>query len=978
MGSASLDEERLDRRDFLIRAGFTLGSSTVAACGFAPVEKAIPYLIEPEEVTPGEPLFFASSCSACPAGCGLLVKTIDGRPIKLEGNPEHPISGGALCSVGQASILHLYDSQRLRHPLRAGQPSSWTEIDREISDQLEALRGEKRRVCFLTGTVHSPTQRELINRFLSTFESSHWASYDTPSCSAIVEAYEQTHGIRLLPQYQFDKAEVIVGLNADFLGTWISPVEFARGYRTGRALEGSRLRFSYHAQYESRLTLTGAKADDRFCVTPDQFLPILTGLAARIVERSEKEISLPAPEASFDQLLDPVVEKLWGSRGRSLLVCGVQDVRCQVLANLINELLGAYRRSIDLRYPSFQRTGDEAGVAELTSLLHEQEVGALFLLGVNPAYDFPREAQLLDGLQKVPCLVSFAPYRDETSEFAHFVCPPPHFLESWGDSSPTARVLNLVQPTVQKLGETRTIIESLSRWLGETASDRELVEKHWREHIFSRQVGFRAFEDFWTKTLHDGLAPIRPERLQVRPFQFESIEFAAITPSQTSDTVSLELYPPTPATDASPSSNPWLLELPDPLTQTVWTNVLIIGIAHARSLGLETGDLVEVSPTGTGDSLEVPVLIQPGQHERVVALSYGYGSKNSSRFIGTGPQWLERGESTWKTAIGVNAAKLLKPGEFGLHSVVTPVEIKALGRRTEIPLVQKPESSFPERFRHTPEGRGILREMTLETLLSTRPIIETEHPEDLWPQDHRYPGHHWAMMIDLGACTGCSACVIACQAENNIPVVGPDESQRRRALHWIRIQRYFTDHDEGVDVAFQPMLCQHCDNAPCESVCPVLATVHSEEGLNQQVYNRCVGTRYCANNCPYKVRTFNWFEYSANDQLENLQLNPDVTVRSRGVMEKCSFCTQRIVGARIQAKREGREIEEGELQTACQQTCPSQAIIFGDRNDPESLVSKLRQSPRGYRLLEELNTKPSITYLAAVRNRESEGGEPDE
>jgi molybdopterin-containing oxidoreductase family iron-sulfur binding subunit len=1011
----------LSRRDFLCAAGFAIAGTALAGCQRAPVQQALPLLVQPEGAVAGRADYYASVCAGCSAGCGLLVKVRDGRPIKLEGNPDHPLSRGGLCAVGQASILGLYDSLRLQHPLSDGRQTTWEEVDRDVRARLDDARRQGGAVRVLSGTFTSPTGRALLTRFLGQFADARHVVYDPLSSSAILDAHRQTHGDRVLPRYFFERAEVLVSFDADFLGTWISPVEFAAGYHAGRSLEGAPPRCSFHVQFESRLSLTGCKADERVCVAPGELGLVMTHLARRLAEarRRAERAGVPFPAAGAeappvaDGLLDRLAERLWQKRGRSLVVCGSQDVAEQLLCNLLNHLLDNYGATLDVARPSYQRQGDDAALHELVGELRRGRVAALFLLGCNPVYDLPGGGEWETLLQGVRLVVSCAERLDETARLAHYVSPVPHPLASWGDAEPMAGVVSLSQPTLRPLGDTRPLLESLAAWSGAPQSADDLIRLTWEAEVFPRYRaalavagastmglvgtpsghgpllascalvagdvyrGDGTFQAFWDHTLHEGFARVVPREVRIQNCNLRAVQAVLQARRPSAGTYSLVLYPKVGMLDGRHAYNPWLQELPDPVSKVTWDNYACLAPATASRLGLHDGDVVRLEAPGPGPAraLELPVLVQPGQHDGVIAVALGYGSIASARFADIGPRWLEAGPTLGPGGlVGVNAAPLLGWEGGNLRFARDEVRLTALGRRQALASTQDHHTITVPRHLAQPghERRPAVQEMTVAALNAARNHApghqEPERP-DLWPEDHPATGHRWGMVIDLAACTGCSACVVACQVENNIPVVGKDEVSRHREMHWLRIDRYYSGEVGDVDVAHQPMLCQQCGNAPCETVCPVLATVHSAEGLNQQVYNRCVGTRYCANNCPYKVRRFNWFDYSRDDALQNLVLNPEVTVRSRGVMEKCTFCVQRIQEAKIEARRQELPLADGAIQPACQQSCPAQAIVFGDLNDPRSRVARLARNRRGYQVLAELNVRSSVTYLKGVRNR---------
>jgi Fe-S-cluster-containing dehydrogenase component/anaerobic selenocysteine-containing dehydrogenase len=972
------------RRDILRLAGFAFAGAAFAGCQRAPVHYAVPYLVPPDEIVPGRSYDYASTCEGCSARCGLLVKNRDGRPIKLEGNPEHPLSRGGLCAVGQASLLGLYDQQRLQEPLQAGQPVAWAEADQAIGRQLDAIRKQKGSVRFLTGPGVGPASRAALAQFLKTFADGRHVVHEPRSCSAILEAHGRTHGVRLLPHYHIDKAEVIVSFDADFLGTWISPVEFTAAYQSGRRLDGPDAHLSYHVQFESLLSLTGSKADRRVCIAPGELATVMNYVAARLAPKAglSWQDADPAEPSGGVSFLDHLVNHLWQNRQRSLILCGSQDVELQTLANYLNHVLGNYGATVDLARPSFQRDENDQALETLLKELHEGKVAALFIHQSNPIHDLPGGDRIAEDLKRVPLVVSLAPRLDETARLAHFVCPDHHYLESWSDAEPVNGVASLVQPVINPLGNTRALPESIATWTGKPQTAYDIVWQHWEKGVFPRQTQKLTFQDFWDRTLHDGFAAVTPRPLKAGPFNTATVHPAASPNRLPEGSYGVVLYSKVGMPDASHAYNPWLHELPDPISKITWDNYACLSPATAASLGVSNGDIVRLD-SATQDSpavLELPAFVQPGLHGQVVAVAVGYGSVLSQRFADIGPRWLQAGPTVGSDGlVGKNAASFLAWVKGGLRFSQSTVRLTKVGGQHPLASTQRDYHLNVPKHLDVPgrERRPIIRDTTLadyrqESLQKTKTEAFPKS-DDLWPDDHPVTGARWGMVVDLNACTGCSACVIACQAENNFPVVGKDEVRRQREMHWLRIDRYYTERDDGVDVAHQPMMCQQCGNAPCEVVCPVLATVHSEDGLNQQVYNRCVGTRYCANNCPYKVRHFNWFDYAHDDHLQNLVLNPDVTVRSRGVMEKCTFCVQRIDAARSDAGGNGALPRDGVIQTACQQSCPSQAIVFGNLNDPKSRVARLAAGSRGYRVLAELNVQPSVSYLTLVRNRPVEG-----
>ena len=987
------ESSAISRRRFLEAAGFSMSLAAMGGCGRAPVETALPFPIQPVGAIPGRLQYYASTCAGCSAGCGLLVGTRDGRPLKMEGLPGHPLSNGGLCAVGQALPIGLYDSHRLSGPLRAGKPSKWAAVDQEIIQSLKQIQEQQKAVRFVTSTITSPTLQNSIDGFLAQFEDAKHIVFDAVSSSAILDAHEQTHSTRVLPHYRFDRAEVLVSFGADFLGTWISPVEFTAAWSTRRVPSEQAPEMSYHVQLESRMSLTGSNADRRHAIHPRDQGPLLGRLAEKVAEMAGTPLSerlAPSVSDTHENLLTDLAKRLWDARGKSLVVCDSQDVGVQLLVNSINHQLGNYGSTLDLQRPSRQRQGNDRDVEQLVEEINTDQVGALLIADVNLVHDLAERETLAVAIGRVPLTVSFSQRVDESASLAKFVCPDHHVLESWSDAEPISGLISLTQPTLRPLTlhplgetqavfETRAVLESLAVWSGRPTTAYEAVQKHWEEAIFPRRqtTAPAQFGQFWERALHDGFVEVRSEESIAGDFSADAIKPLAQHPA--TDDFSLVLYTKASMPDSRHAHNPWLQELPDPVTKVTWGNYVCVSQADAAKLGMEDGEIVKVSIGEDGPHIELPVLVQVGQHDRVLAIALAYGCKGTDRFAKIGPQWFEaRPTVPENELVGTNAAEFLEFRDGTLQTIELGVTLSRTGKRRDLASTQKYNSlEVPAEIApHGAHRREIVQHTTLPAFAQDAHAGAAEHHHDteaqLWPEDHPKTGHAWGMVIDLNKCTGCSACVIACQSENNVPVVGYDEVRRQREMHWIRIDRYYTGEGDEMDVDHQPMMCQHCDNAPCETVCPVLATVHSSEGLNEQVYNRCVGTRYCANNCPYKVRRFNWFKYPHDDSLQNLVLNPEVTVRSRGVMEKCSMCVQRIEAGKIEARSQDKPVMDGSIQTACQQSCPANAIVFGDMNDAESKIHTALENPRRYHVLEELNVRPSVSYLRVVKNRDEE------
>ncbi|MCX5795522.1 MAG: 4Fe-4S dicluster domain-containing protein [Elusimicrobia bacterium] len=949
----------ITRRDFLKMLGAGFAALAAAGCKLRPPKEAIvPYADQPEGAPPGVSRWYASTCGGCPSACGVLVKSRDGRPIKMEGNPDHPLSRGGLCARGQATVLDLYDSERLRQPLAGASPASWPEVDAAVRAGLASARREGREIRVVSHAVVSPSLQAAVAGFLGRFPGARHVVYDSLPAAAIIEAHRRTHGRPVLPHYLFGSARAIVSFDADFLGTWISPVEFAKAWAANRRPEEI---MSWHAQFEARLSATGANADLRVPLRPSQELAAalaLGRLVASGVSWPGPLPAAPAPAPVADGTLRQTAKMLLSVRGRGLVVSGSADPAVQTVVNWINGMLGNYGQTLDISRPSLQLQGEAGAMDRLIAELEAGSVGALIVLDANPAQDHARAGEFAAAMAKAGLTAVLSQRRDETASLAKFVCVTPHALESWDDAEPVAGVVSLTQPLLSPLFDTRPAIESLLAWSGRPGPAFEFIQERWRAKVFPRQKDIRSFTAFWDEALRRGAVSISAAARPAAAFDAGSL--AGLRPARRAKAGAFELVPYAGVAlgDGRQANNPWLQELPDPVTKVSWGNCACLSPADAARLGVAEGRMVRLSAGGR--ALDLPAYVQRGQADGVVAVALGYGRKAAGPVAANFPTVkflpIEEDPAGGGDVYPLCAAETVS---------VTPLPATVQLAKTQ--LFDSQEVPF------TGEKRRALRETTLRGY--AKEPVEASASEEaasgngLWPR-HDYKGRKWGLAINLTACTGCSACVVACQAENNIPVVGKAEVRKSREMHWLRIDRYFSGAPDAPNpgIAFQPMLCQHCDNAPCETVCPVLATVHSTEGLNMQVYNRCVGTRYCANNCPFKVRRFNWFDYRHRDLLQNLALNPDVTARTRGVMEKCSLCVQRIYSAKFEADSAGRALKDGDITPACAQSCPADAIVFGDLNDPQSRVSRLARANHSYRVLSELGVGPSVFYQVKVRN----------
>jgi molybdopterin-containing oxidoreductase family iron-sulfur binding subunit len=939
---ASEWHDPVGRRAFLKVMAASLALGGLTACS-RPTDTILPYAVPPEEVVPGKPLFFATAMTLGGYATGLLVESHTGRPTKVEGNPSHPASLGATDAFSQAAILALYDPDRSQAVLRGRTVSTWEQVAATLAGIMEVQRaGQGAGLRVLTETVTSPTLAAQLRTLLSRYPSARWHQYEPAGDDAIRAGTRLAFGEVLNPVYRLDRAAVIVSLGGDLLNAGPAAPRYARDFSAGRRLAspGDGMNRLYVA--EPMPTPTGAIADHRLPVRASDMERFARGLAQRL--RVEAAGGEEAAEAfpQHARWLDAVARDLQAHRGTSLVVAG-RDMppMVHVLAHAMNQALGNLGQTVLLSAPVEAQPVDQLdSLRTLTADMDAGKVEVLIILGGNPVYTAPADVGFENALAKVGLRVHLAEYDDETSAQCHWHIPETHFLEAWGDARAFDGTVSLVQPLIAPLAAgRRSAIELMGMLLGQSqARGYEILREHWRNELRAPD-----FESAWRKALHDGVIagtalPVRSAGVRAgataRPGQ-------APAAAPAGGTLEIVFRPDPTVWDGRFANNAWLQELPKPLTKLTWGNAAYLSPATAARLGIQSGDVVEVAHGGR--TLRVAAWVQPGHAADSVTLHLGYGRRRAGR-VGT--------------ALGANAY-LLRTAEQPW--VATGVEVRKTGERVELAATQ---------LHHTLAGRHHMRAGTLEEYQKhpefAKEMVHAPHA-DLYPE-YPYEGYAWGMAIDLTACMACNACVVACQAENNIPVVGREQVIRSREMHWLRIDSYYAGDAEDPTILPQPMLCQHCEKAPCEPVCPVAATSHSAEGLNDQIYNRCVGTRYCSNNCPYKVRRFNFLKYSTDQPLLQLVHNPDVTVRSRGVMEKCTYCVQRINAARIDAKREDRPIRDGDVVTACQAACPTGAITFGNINDRASRVFRLKQAPRNYGALEELNTRPRTSYLARIRN----------
>lgn len=940
------------RRDFLKTFGFTVtGAALLASCS-KPVNKAIPFLVKPEEVTPGMANYYASSYFEGNEYCSVLVKVRDGRPIKIEGNDLSPVSQQGTSARVQASVLNLYDDARLKNPLKRGETTTWEEVDGYITNKLSQLKRENKKLVLLTSTVISPSTKAVINRFLTENPNAQWLQYDAVSATGILKANEQTFGKAFIPDYRFEKAKVIVSFGADFLGTWLSNVEYTKGYSSGRKLLAAGDQMSRHYQFESGMSITGSNADVRIPVKSSEQGALIAGLYNGLL-KAKGLTTVNAPATSID--LSGLVTDLSENEGKSLVVSGSNDVNIQLIINAINNLLGNYGNTVLTSKTLNTHQGIDSDFETLVSEIKNKQVAGLLCWGVNPVYNHPAGNELKTAIESLELSVSFSERPDETTVACHWVCPEPNYLEAWNDAEPKTGSFSLAQPAISKLFSSRQVQESLLKWSGQENTDYyTFIRNYWNENLLGLQNEYIDGSAFWNFSLQKGVFETRNLVSEELGYTETGLAGALSQIKPSTEGWEIVLYESVALGNGNLANNPWLQELPDPIAKISWDNFAAVPVKWAEENGVQNESVITVN------GIELPVLIQPGQAADTISVALGYGREIAGK-VG------ERvGKNMYRLSTIENGAKKLW---------LTGATVQTTEKIHELAISQT---------HHSMEGRPIVRETTFDEW-KINPAAGNElkeehekHKVTLYPEVE-FKGHHWGMAVDLSSCTGCSNCSVSCQAENNIPVIGKEQVRNRRIMHWIRIDRYFSSDAQNPEVFHQPVMCQHCDNAPCENVCPVSATPHSDEGLNQMVYNRCVGTKYCVNNCPYKVRRFNWFQYvnndefdfAANSDLGRMVLNPDVTVRSRGVVEKCSFCVQRIQEKKIKAKVDGRRLDDGEVQPACVQSCPANALVFGDMNNPDSKISKYMKNERNYHLLEELHTLPSVGYLTKVRNKKA-------
>ncbi len=1021
-GAAEMLEDGQGRRHFLkiMGASFVLAGLGLTGCRRWPEEKIVPYANRPEGYIPGSTTQYATCLELGGVATGLLATSYDGRPIKVEGNPDHPDSRGAASALIQASILDLYDPDRSRTVTRSGEVSDWGAFDTWATTHFNDLKSKNGEgLCVLSEATASPSTIRMKQRLAQLYPKSQWHEYESISDDNERVGSDAAFGTPYRSHYKFDQANIIVSLDCDFLSAHPSALRYTRDFASTRLADKPNGSMSRLYMFESALSLTGANADHRVALKRKDVVVIAARLARQLLKNqpegieqlTEESISTNLPENELQTLLDQIVSDVNSQEHGAVFVAGsAQPAEVHMLAHVLNQATGAVGHTVDYTELSQQETHTDS-LQSLVDAMSGSQVETLLIIGGNPVYDAPADFGFTAALSKVSNTIRLGTYEDETSVLCNWHLPRSHYLEAWSDGRGYDGTISIAQPLIEPLFDTRSAIEILAVLCGEEVrTGQEIVRS-----TFNKSLGVAASESKWRQTLHDGLLagsewPIqRPEmnRSEIAQRLQGMIDHRSSTPQ---GSMEITFVPSSAVYDGRFANNGWLQELPDPLTKLTWDNALQISVAKAGDLALDNGDVVRI--TIGSSSIEAPVIIVPGQYDESATISLGYGRKFDGRICtgaGTDISPLRTVDAMW-FAGGMTLQKTGSNYPLGTtqdHHAIDVEHVAGKDIQKRLPRLFR-EANLDE-YQHHPDF--------------AKHGTHTPHLLSLWEENNlNNSKHRWAMSIDLSACTGCGACVTACQAENNFPIVGKDQVIQGREMHWMRIDRYFKfdqtdDHYDAnklKSVALQPVTCHHCENAPCEQVCPVAATIHDEDGLNVMVYNRCVGTRYCSNNCPYKVRRFNFFDFHRREphreqpgslmhvdtdyytkpqaeahELHQMQFNPEVTVRMRGVMEKCTLCTQRITETKIRVKNEWVQsdpdqrsdvpvIHDGEIKTACQQTCPAQAIVFGDLNDPESRISQLHRHQRSYAMLEELNVKPRLLYMANLRNQAPNAQAPTE
>ncbi len=970
-----------NRRDFLKYAGFSTAAAAVVGCE-GPVIKSVPYVVQPEQIIPGIANYYATTIADGYDFSSILVKTKAGRPIFIKGNKDAKSMNCTNARIN-ASVLSMYDVFRLQGPKLSGENISWKNFNSSVKADLSRLLSENKKVVLLTQSFASPTTEKIINNFIQKYSNIQHVVYDAVSNSSALDAFENSYGKRALADYDFSLSNTIISIDADFMNDWQGG-NYSSGWSKNRVPnEDNNFTMSYHLQFESNMTLSGANADNRVMARPHQLKQVLQSIYFSL--RNQK-YNGPSLGSYLDRYVKLAVESIKKSGNKAVVISGLDDVDSQEIVLMINELINS--DAFNIKSPKLIFQGSDKEILNTIKELKSGKISGLITAGINPSYTLPNSDEFSQILNKLEFSLCFSMKEDETAQNSKYIAATPHYLESWGDYEFKSGNYYLSQPTIKPLFDTNQFQDVLLDLIDSQNSFYDEIKNNWRTNILKGKT--------WGKSLQDGYY-----------YSYDNISLNRIksnltfsnSPSSNDDTLDLILYTKTGLGDGQQSSNPWLQEFPDPITRVTWDNYLTISYEDAERLDLKNYNVSNGALNGSyvnlsneNHSLKVPVIIQPGQTPGTVGLSLGYGKTQAmSEEMNVGVN-AYRFYDDFKRVHKVKLTKAEGDHEFAciqLHNTM-------MGRDEIIKETSLKE--FVEEDKSVWNPTVMVSKNHIETMVTSKEV-------DIWREFDRSTGHHFNLSIDLNKCNGCGACVIACHAENNVPVVGKEEVRKSRDMHWIRIDRYYSSQDTirgdvkakdetsgyreyrstqtnlekasaNPQVVFQPVSCMHCNHAPCETVCPVAATSHGREGQNQMAYNRCVGTRYCANNCPYKVRRFNWFQYSENDEFDynmnnplgKMAINPDVNVRSRGVMEKCSLCIQMTQKVKLDAKKEGRRVRDGEFKTACSESCDDNAMVFGDINDKESEILRVKDGDRTYRVLESIGTKPNVIYQVKIRN----------
>ena len=970
-----------NRRDFLKYAGFSTAAAAVVGCE-GPVIKSVPYVVQPEQIIPGIANYYATTIADGYDFSSILVKTKAGRPIFIKGNKDAKSMNCTNARIN-ASVLSMYDVFRLQGPKLSGENISWKNFNSSVKADLSRLLSENKKVVLLTQSFASPTTEKIINNFIQKYSNIQHVVYDAVSNSSALDAFENSYGKRALADYDFSLSNTIISIDADFMNDWQGG-NYSSGWSKNRVPnEDNNFTMSYHLQFESNMTLSGANADNRVMARPHQLKQVLQSIYFSL--RNQK-YNGPSLGSYLDRYVKLAVESIKKSGNKAVVISGLDDVDSQEIVLMINELINS--DAFNIKSPKLIFQGSDKDILNTIKELKSGKISGLITAGINPSYTLPNSDEFSQILNKLEFSLCFSMKEDETAQNSKYIAATPHYLESWGDYEFKSGNYYLSQPTIKPLFDTNQFQDVLLDLIDSQNSFYDEIKNNWRTNILKGKT--------WGKSLQDGYY-----------YSYDNISLKRIKsnltfnnlPSSNDDTLDLILYTKTGLGDGQQSSNPWLQEFPDPITRVTWDNYLTISYEDAERFDLKNYNVSNGALNGSyvnlsneNHSLKVPVIIQPGQTPGTVGLSLGYGKTQAmSEEMNVGVN-AYRFYDDFKRVHKVKLTKAEGDHEFAciqLHNTM-------MGRDEIIKETSLKE--FVEEDKSVWNPTVMVSKNHIETMVTSKEV-------DIWREFDRSTGHHFNLSIDLNKCNGCGACVIACHAENNVPVVGKEEVRKSRDMHWIRIDRYYSSQDTirgdvkakdetsgyreyrstqtnlekasaNPQVVFQPVSCMHCNHAPCETVCPVAATSHGREGQNQMAYNRCVGTRYCANNCPYKVRRFNWFQYSENDEFDynmnnplgKMAINPDVNVRSRGVMEKCSLCIQMTQKVKLDAKKEGRRVRDGEFKTACSESCDDNAMVFGDINDKESEILRVKDGDRTYRVLESIGTKPNVIYQVKIRN----------